>query len=94
MGVALRTVTVNDDHVPGDAEERVLRAFKYDRDEFQESRMTPGLIRARLDEIDDGASKQNVNYALRQLTAAGWVSKLADGLYEFVEDPRERGRGE
>lgn len=89
MDAALHAVTVNEDHNPGDAEERVLEAFKHDRDEFGESRMSPGLIRTRLTEIGDSASKQNVNYALRQLTAAGWVEKVADGLYEFVEDPRE-----
>lgn len=89
MVTVLRTVTVNEDHVPGDAEDRVIRAFKHDREELGESRMSPGLIRERLEEIDDGATKQNVNYALRQLTAAGWVKKVADGLYEFVEDPRE-----
>lgn len=89
MATALQTVTVNEDHAPGEAEERVLRAFKHDRDELGESRMSPGLIRDRLEEIGEGATKQNVNYALRQLTAAGWVKKVADGLYEFVEDPRE-----
>jgi hypothetical protein len=89
MDTALQTVTVNEDHSPGEAEERVLRAFKHDRDELGESRMSPGLIRDRLEEIDEGAMKQNVNYALRQLTAAGWVKKVADGLYEFVDDPRE-----
>jgi len=82
-------VTVNEDHTPGDAEERVLRAFKHDRQTYGESRMSPGLIRERLSEIEDDASKQNVNYALRQLKAAGWVDKLTDGLYELVDDPRE-----
>jgi len=89
MDAALQTVTVNEDHIPGDAEEQVLGAFKHDRETYGESRMSPGLIRERLEEIDGGASKQNVNYALSQLTAAGWVEKIADGLYEFVEDPRE-----
>jgi len=89
MDAALQAVTVNEDHNPGDAEERVLRAFKHDRETYGESRMSPGLIRERLAEIGDSTSKQNVNYALRQLTAAGWVEKVADGLYEFVEDPRE-----
>jgi hypothetical protein len=82
-------MTVNQDHKPADAEERVLDAFKHDRETFGESRMTPGLIRKRLDVIGHEASKQNVNHALRQLTAAGWVKKIADGLYEFVEDPRD-----
>lgn len=89
MDAALQTVTVNEEHTPGEAEERVLDAFKHDRETHGESRMSPGLIRERLAEIDGGTSKQNVNYALRQLTAAGWVEKIADGLYEFVRDPRQ-----
>lgn len=90
MAAASESMTINEDHVPGDAEERVIRAFKHERDTFGENRMTPALIRARLDTINNDMSKQNVNYALRQLTAAGWVKKLADGLYEFVDDPRDR----
>lgn len=89
MHAALQTVTVNEDHTPGDAEERVLHAFKHDREEYGENRMSPGLIRTRLNELNETATKQNVNYALRQLTAAGWVEKIADGLYEYVNDPRE-----
>lgn len=83
-------MTINEEHTPGDAEESVLRAFKHDRDNYGESRMTPGLIRERLEEINEGETKQNVNYAMGQLTAAGWVDKIADGLYEFVGDPREK----
>ncbi|MFB6199048.1 MAG: MarR family transcriptional regulator [Halobacteriaceae archaeon] len=90
MATPLRTVTVNKDHEPGDAEERVLDAMKHDVETYGESRMTPGLIRKRLTEIDEEESRQNVNYALGQLTAAGWVRKIADGLYEFVNDPREQ----
>ena len=81
-------MTVNEDHQPGDAEERVLDVMKHDVETYGESRMTPGLIRERLEEIDNRTSKQNVNYALGQLTAAGWVRKISDGLYEFVDDPR------
>jgi predicted transcriptional regulator of viral defense system len=33
--------------------------------------------------------KQSVEYRLRRLQDAGWIKKLARGLYEFVEDPRE-----
>jgi len=83
-------MTVNEDHQPGDAEDRVLDAMKHDVETYGESRMTPGLIRERLEEIDNRTSKQNVNYALGQLTAAGWVRKISDGLYEFVDDPRDQ----
>lgn len=89
MDATVAPMTVNEDHAPGNAEERVLRAFVREREEYGESRMNPALIRRRLDEAGDGTSKQNVNYALRQLTAAGWVRKLEQGLYEFVDDPRE-----
>jgi len=74
----------NEDHDPGPIEEEVLSAFKTERRETGESRMTPAMIR---DHVDN--SKQNVNYALDQLTAAGWVNQPATGIYEFVDDPRE-----
>lgn len=89
-------MTVNEEHTPTGAEEAVLNTFKHERQTRGSSRMTPKLIRERFaDEVmmgdGDGHSKQTVNYALRQLTAAGWVEKLSDGLYELVEDPREDG---
>jgi hypothetical protein len=85
---------VNRDHQPSGAEEKVLNVFKHERQQTGESRMTPKLIRDRAADIelgdgDEEPSKQYVNYALKQLTAAGWVEKESDGLYEFVEDPRE-----
>jgi len=43
------------------------------------------MLRDRL----DGEEKQNVNYALNQLTTAGWVAKLSQGVYEYVDDPRQ-----
>jgi hypothetical protein len=83
---ATAAMGLNEDHTPGDAEEAVLGIFKQEREHYGESRMTPQLIRDRL---DGGQSRQSINYALGQLVAAGWVRKLTDGLYEFVEDPRE-----
>jgi hypothetical protein len=85
---------VNRDHQPSAAEEKVLNVFKQERQQTGESRMTPKLIRDRAADIglgdgDNQPSKQYVNYALKQLTAAGWVEKQSGGLYEFVEDPRE-----
>ena len=86
-------MTVNEDHEPSAAEEQVLNIFKHERAEYQSSRMTPQLIRKRAPDVQLGEgeelSKQYVNYALGQLTAAGWVDKIADGLYEFVDDPRK-----
>lgn len=75
---------LNDDHDPSPIENRVLEAFKSEQEATGESRMSPAMIRNRLN--DEG--KQNVNYALKQLTAAGWVKKLSKGIYEFVDDPR------
>jgi DNA-binding IclR family transcriptional regulator len=77
-------MTVNDAHEPGAAEERVLDAFKAERQETGESRMSPSMIRDRVDD-----SKQTINYALSQLTAAGWIEKKGHSVYEFVDDPRE-----
>lgn len=79
-------MTVNEDHEPSDAQDRVLVVFKQEIEDHGESRMTPQLIRERMAKEP---SKQYVNYALSQLTAAGWVRKIVDGLYEFVEDPRD-----
>ena len=84
MSATARPMTVNDSHEPGAAEERVLEAFKAEREETGESRMSPQMIRSRVDD-----SKQTVNYALSQLTAAGWVEKRGHSVYEFVRDPRE-----
>ena len=58
----------------GDAVMRVLRA---------EQRATPGLIRA---ETDFG--RREINNALTDLVAAGWVSKRHRGLYDYEADPR------
>jgi len=84
-------MTVNEDHTPAPSEDDVLDIFKAEIGEYGESRMTQQLIANRVDEREGyEMTRQNVNYALGQLTAAGWVEKIADGLYEFVEDPRER----
>ena len=83
MSATARPMTVNDSHEPGAAEERVLDAFKAEREETGESRMSPQMIRGRVDD-----SKQTVNYALSQLTAAGWIEKKSRSVYEFVDDPR------
>jgi len=89
MATASQSMPIHTDHEPGNAEERVLTVFKREIEEYDQARMSPQLIRRRLEERDVDVTKQNVNYALQQLTAAGWVQKIADGLYEFVEDPRQ-----
>lgn len=69
---------VNESYSPSEKEEHVLTCLK-------EGRVTPKLLKEKIDLND-----QEVNYALNQLIAAGWVQKVTTGLYELVEDPRER----
>lgn len=83
MSTTARSMTINDTHEPGAAEERVLAAFKAERDATGESRMSPSMIQDRVDD-----SKQTINYALSQLTAAGWIDKKGHSVYELVADPR------
>jgi len=89
MSSVNETMTVNEDHEPGSEETKVLRVFDRERSKYGERRMTPQLIRERAEEMGEETSKQNVNFALRQLVAAGWVKKVSGGLYEFVEYPRQ-----
>ena len=84
MSAIAADMGMNESHEPGDAEERVLAAFKQEREETEQSRMSPQMIRDRVDD-----SKQTVNYALSQLTAAGWVEKKSRSVYELVDDPRD-----
>jgi DNA-binding IclR family transcriptional regulator len=77
---------VNENYEPNDREEEILTLFK----EGQTSnnpwgRVNPLYLREHSD-LDKG----QVEYALRNLTNAGWVKQLnKGGLYEFVADPRE-----
>ena len=67
---------MNEEYDPSDNEESVLRVLS-------EGRATPKYLKERT-----GLNNQQVNYALNQLIAAGWVSKVTGGLYELVADPR------
>jgi hypothetical protein len=82
---------LNEDHRPSPVEESVIEAFKAEHQNSGQRRMTPKLIRERHATLDSDAdlSKQNINNALNKLTAAGWVTRVTDGLYEFVDDPRD-----
>ena len=78
---------VNENYEPGDNDEQILDVLKEGRDENEPwGRANPLYLRERT-----GLNKQQVNYALNQLMAAGWVRKVTDGLYELVTDPREGG---
>jgi len=75
---------VNQDYSPTDNEEKILSILKEGYDENRPwGRANPLYLRERTN-----LNKQQVNYALNQLTAAGWIRKLTEGLYEFVNDPR------
>lgn len=68
---------MNEQYTPSDNEEAVLEILK-------EGRANPKWIKEKTDLND-----QQVNYALNQLIAAGWVEKLTKGLYELRGDPRD-----
>lgn len=75
---------VNEDYEPDAVEDAVLAVLR------DAERANPYLIRERADDL----SKQQINNALRNLTAAGWVRKVTRGLYDYVEDPRVDSGGE
>jgi DNA-binding IclR family transcriptional regulator len=75
---------VNEDYTPSDNEKQILNVITEGRSQDDPwGRVNPLYLRERT-----GMNKQQVNYALNQLRAAGWVQKVTDGLYEFVADPR------
>ena len=77
---------VNEGYEPSEREEIVLELFKEGRDNSNPwGRVNPLYIRERTD-LDKG----KVEYALRNLSVAGWIRQLnRGGLYELVSDPRE-----
>ena len=75
---------VNEGYNPTDNEKYILDVLIEDRDKDKPwGRANPLYLREQT-----GLNKQQVNYALNQLTAAGWVKKITEGLYELVADPR------
>jgi len=76
----------NEDFDPTPECDQVLDVLKDGRDEpgAPWGRANPRLI---IDET--GIAKSNVEYHLRRLDDAGWINRIARGLYEFVQDPRE-----
>ncbi|RLM95887.1 MarR family transcriptional regulator [Haloarcula sp. Atlit-7R] len=76
---------VNHNYEPNDREEVILTLFKQGRtDDNPWGRVNPLYLREHSD-LDKG----QVEYALRNLTTAGWIKQLnKGGLYEFVDDPR------
>lgn len=75
---------VNQNYDPADNEEAILQVLQEGRQQGDPwGRVNPLYLREQTD-----LNKQQINYALNQLQAAGWVKKLTKGLYEFVADPR------
>lgn len=77
---------VNEDFDPSEDCDRVLNVFK----EGQESDKPWGRANPRFIIDQTGIEKPNVEYHLRRLRDAGWITRCARGLYEYVEDPREK----
>ena len=69
---------VNEEYEPDAVEDTVIDVLR------DAERANPYLIRERAGDL----SKQQINNALRNLTAAGWVRKVTRGLYDYVADPR------
>ncbi|WP_396275608.1 MarR family transcriptional regulator [Haloarcula sp. S1AR25-4] len=77
----------NEDHEPTDRQEQCLSLLKQGRDTGAPwGRVTPNYV------VDQtGMRRQYASRALGRLETAGWVKKVAKGLYEFKSDPREGG---
>ena len=76
---------VNENYEPSANDEKVLDALKDGRTDNQPwGRANP---RHLIDETD--MEKGNVEFSLRSLRDAGWIERVARGLYELNEDPRE-----
>lgn len=77
---------VNENYQPTEREELVIQLFKQGQTSGEPwGRVNPLYVRQH-SELDKG----QVEYALRNLKTAGWVTQLnKGGLYEFVRDPRE-----
>jgi len=76
---------VNEDYNPTDNQESILDVLNEDRNKNKPwGRANPLYLREQT-----RLNKQQVNYALNQLLAAGWIRKITDGLYELVADPRD-----
>lgn len=76
--VAAEAPPVNEEYKPTENDEKVLEVLKG-------GRSNPLYIRE-----ESGLAKQRVNESLDRLRSAGWVRKVTRGLYELVDDPRDK----
>jgi len=80
-----RPAVVNENYDPTPKDEQILAALKEGRGGGQPwGRANPRWL---IDQTD--LDKGNVEFCLRSLRDAGWVKRIARGLYELREDPRE-----
>lgn len=80
-----RQEMVNENYTPTDNDEKILDALKAGREVGEP---WGRANRVWLSE-QTGLDKGNAEFSLRSLNNAGWIQRVARGLYEFVEDPRE-----
>jgi DNA-binding IclR family transcriptional regulator len=85
MAIANQHV-VNEHYEPTEKDEQILAALKRGRGEGKPW----GRANPRWLVEETGLSKSNVEFCLRSLRDAGWIRRVARGLYELVEDPRQR----
>lgn len=76
---------VNENYDPSENDEKVLQALKDGREDGRP------WGRANRVWISDqtGLSKGNAEFSLRSLKDAGWIVRVARGLYELHDDPRD-----
>lgn len=76
----------NEQFEPNELQERILERLKDGRDEGRPWGITtPSIVGGELNE-----PRQYTSRELGSLEDAGWVKSIGNGVYEFVEDPRER----
>ena len=76
---------VNEDYEPAEDDDEILELMQRGREEGEPwGHTTPAHVRQELN-VGEG----NESFHLRQLRNAGWITRVARGFYEFVEDPRD-----
>ena len=83
--MSIQANMVNENYEPSKNDELILEVLKDGRTRDEPwGRANPRYL------IDQtGLEKSNVEFSLRSLRSAGWVERVARGLYELVEDPRD-----
>jgi hypothetical protein len=77
---------VNESYEPTEKDELVLDALKKGRSNDEPW----GRANPRWLINETGLNKSNVEFCLRSLRDAGWIERVARGLYELSEDPRQK----